>query len=76
MCVHLPGLDYDILLTAWTSLHSIWLAENVEMERILKEVISLVHILNLQAKYFKNYTNIDARFVVSMTTITRLGTVS
>jgi len=40
MCVHVPGLDCDILLTAWTSLYSIWVAANVEMERISKEVIS------------------------------------
>jgi len=45
MCVHVPGLDYDILLTAWTSLYSIWVATNVEMERISKEVFSLVLIL-------------------------------
>lgn len=66
MCVHVLGLDCDVLLTAWTSLYSIRVTANVEMERISKEVFSLVLILNLQPKYFKNYTNIDARFVVSM----------
>jgi len=72
MCVHLPGLDYDVLLTAWTSLYCIWVAANVEMERISKEVVSLVRILNLQPKESKNYTNINAIFVVSMTIITMI----
>ena len=69
MYVHVPGLDYDVLLTAWASLYSIWVAANVEMGRISKKVFSLVLILNLQPKYFKNHTNISARFVVSMTII-------
>ena len=69
MCVHVPGLDYDVLLTAWASLYSIWAAANVEMKRISKEVFSLVLILSLQSKYFKNHINIGARFVVSMTII-------
>jgi hypothetical protein len=38
MYVHLPVLDYDVLLTAWVSLCSIRVAANVEMERISNEV--------------------------------------
>jgi hypothetical protein len=66
MCVHLPGLDYDVLLTAWVSFCNIWVAANVEMKRISKEVLSSVLILKLRPKYFKNQPNIDARFIVSM----------
>lgn len=44
MCVHVPGLDYDILLTAWASLYSNRMTANVEMERISKEVFFLVLI--------------------------------
>jgi hypothetical protein len=46
-------------------------AANVEMERISKEWVSLVPVLNL-VKILKNNTNIGARFVVSMTIITKI----
>ena len=69
MRVHVPGLDYYVLLTAWASLYGICVAANVEMERISQEVCFLVLISNLQQKYFKNHTNIGARFVGSMTII-------